>query len=201
MQIVIVTIMFMTLIATDAGAPADRFEVEISALEKDVREAVGASGRVSREAAVVRVELDVRVAVPNAEKAANESKTVALISTATPYLDDREQRALLAEAQKTERALWKRVKNLECEGKNFADRYQGGLCFRPLTATQRTHVGAYRQARSAWLGVPRYHRGSSLSIAFRLSDGEPPDGSCGAPCSELFAHIAARLTAYPDEQN
>ncbi|MDP2276161.1 MAG: hypothetical protein Q8K32_35785 [Archangium sp.] len=125
-----------------------------------------------------------------------ERRTFSLTVTVHPFLEEATQRALLAKELKRERAAWKTVEKLECDGMEFNDHYLDGLCFRARNDVQERRVTAYREARERWLNVPRFHRGRAFAVRLRGGHPELTDGPC-QPCVALEKKVAAVLTAYP----
>ncbi len=183
-------------IANPPPAPAVPME-RVAVLAEQIRAVAGEGVRVSQSGTVIRCALELRVAVPSSFAATAELRTFAVTAEAVPYLDDVTQRARLAATAKAERAAWRGVAALVCDGKEFSDHYLDGLCFRTRTAAQARKVSAYREAREALLAVPRHHAGNQFAVVLRIEDGEPTDGRCGSACDELQARVAALLIAYP----
>jgi len=122
--------------------------------------------------------------------------TVTIDVVVSPYLDEAKQHALLGAALKRERQLWRSVRALECEGKDFSDHYVDGLCFRAKSDGQKRRVAAYRKAREHWLNVPRYHHGEDFAVTVRVHRPEPTDGYCGDVCDAMERNVAALLVPY-----
>lgn len=125
-----------------------------------------------------------------------DRQTFTLTVTISPYLKDAAQRARLAKELKAERAAWRLVEKLECDGMEFNDHFIDGFCFRAKTDEQERRVATWRAARDRWLAVPRFHRGQEFSVALRGGGIELADGPC-RDCKELERKISALLTAYP----
>jgi len=134
----------------------------------------------------------VEVRVPSAPTDAIV-KALLRLGDGNAYLDAEARRASLAAALRTERAARRAVAALKCDGKEFSDIYQDGLCFRARTATQKRNVATYYTARERLDRVPRYHLGQTFSVAVRVVGGEPTDGTCGQPCNDLLQRIVGLL--------
>lgn len=127
-----------------------------------------------------------------------QRQTYTVTVAVSPHLEDAAQRSRLAKELKAERAAWRTVERLVCDGMEFNDHYQDGFCFRAKTEDQERRVAAWRAARDRWLAVPRFHRRGDFAVSLRGGGIELADGPCW-DCKDLERKIAALLTAYPTQ--
>lgn len=184
----------LSLLLVLAAAPA---EPTLAAFVTELTAAAGPEVRVTREGAVIRLAREVQVAPANAPSGgALETHTFVVTLTIAAFIDEKTQKASLTKALSAERAAWKTVAALECDGMEFTDRYIDGQCFRTKTTAQEKRVTQYRATRSKWLDVPRFHRARNFSVALRTQRPELIAGCL--ECDALEAKVRALLTAYPE---
>ena len=177
-----------------SAAPA---EARIAAFVEELVALAGPETRLTRDGNTIRLSRDVLVQPANAPSASGlERHAFVLALTVSAVLDEKAQRARLQRALALERAAWKTVASLQCDGMEFSDRYVDGLCFRAKGPAQEKRVAASRAARDAWLAVPRFHREADFSVTMRPHRPELTAGC--ADCDAREAKVAAALTAYPD---
>lgn len=194
-----VRILLTTLLvwSTSASAQGGPDAGTLAAFAAELGHAAGPEWTVQREGETVRLRRSVLLLPMNAASAGDVQRlSYTLAVTVSRYLADAAQRSVLAAQQKRERAAWRAVARLECDGMEFSDHYLDGLCFRARGDRQERRVAAYRAARDRWLAMPRYHRGVEFAVSIRGGGVEPPDGHC-EECAALERTVAALLTAYP----